>query len=222
MNGATAEPLVRTINPPKTAMTMNTGRSQNFLRTRRKAQNSRRKLTIDASELVLECFGCRAGRLADDPIAVRRGLECSPHRVLAGEPHQKSDRGDADIEQDPEEERADDQVQQQAEFCPEAVERRENAWRGAAQHCEQGGERQPVVPARAALIEAQRAEQREKSGKSEAEAALGRELDDLVPSLELVSAEIPVCHPSSPVLMASQNCTISQCLQYIPTWASRC
>src|SRR6266851_4931424 len=213
MNGATAEPLVRTINPPKTAMTMNTGRSQNFLRTRRKAQNSRRKLTIDASELVLECFGSRAGRLANDPIAVRRRIECSPHRVLAGEPHEEADRGNADIEQDPEEDRADDEMQQQAEFRPEPVERRENARRGVAEQCEQAREWQPVVPARTALIEAQGAEQRKKSGKSEAEAALGRDLDDLLPSLELVSAEIPVFHPVSPVRMARQNCTISQCLQ---------
>src|SRR5262249_51919 len=213
MNGATAEPLVRTISPPKTAMTMNTGRSQNFLRTLRNAQNSRRKLTIDASELALECFGCRPRRLAHYPIAVRGGLEFLAHRILAGEPHQEADRGDADIVQDPEDERADDEMQQQAEFRPQAVEWRENAWRGVAQRGEQGGERQPVVPARAALIEAQRAEQREKSGKNEAKAALGRDLDDLLPSLDLVSAEIPVFHPASPVRIASPNCTISQCLQ---------
>src|SRR5215471_20569688 len=209
MNGATAEPLVRTINPPKMAMTTNTGRSQNFFRTLRNAQNSRRKPTIDASELVFEGLRLGTGRFADDPIALRRRLERPPHRVLAGEPHEEADRGDADIEQDREDERADDQVQQQPQFCPEAVERRENARGGVAKHREQDGERQPVMPARSTVVETQRPEQREKSGKNETEAALGRDLDDLVPGLELVRPEIPVLHPASPMRLASQNCIIS-------------
>src|SRR5512139_1558569 len=91
MKGATAEPLVRTMSPPKIAMTMKTGSSQNFFRTRRKAQNSRKKPAIDPSELILECFRCGAGRLAGDPIAFHRRLEFSPHRVLAREPHQEAD-----------------------------------------------------------------------------------------------------------------------------------
>ena len=47
MKGATAEPLVRTMSPPKAAMTKKIGSSQNFFRTRMKAQNSRKKLIID-------------------------------------------------------------------------------------------------------------------------------------------------------------------------------
>ena len=38
MNGATAVPFVSTISPPNMTMTMNTGRSQYFLRTRKNAQ----------------------------------------------------------------------------------------------------------------------------------------------------------------------------------------
>ena len=46
MNGATAVPFVSTMSPPKMAMTMNTGSSQYFLRSRKNAANSRRKDTI--------------------------------------------------------------------------------------------------------------------------------------------------------------------------------
>ena len=81
MNGATAELWANSISPPKSAMTRKTGNSQNFLRTRRKAQNSRRKPSIRSSELVPECFGCGAGRFAHDPVALRRWLEFPPHRI---------------------------------------------------------------------------------------------------------------------------------------------
>src|SRR5438132_1318457 len=100
MKGATAEPLVRTISPPKMAIIMNTGSNQNFFRTPRNAQNSRRKLIIDVSELVLECLRRRAGRCADDPIALRCRLEFPPHWILASQPHQKADGTDAEVEQD--------------------------------------------------------------------------------------------------------------------------
>src|SRR5215831_14268834 len=100
MKGATAEPLVRTINPPKIVMTIKTGRSQNFFRTRRKAQNSRRKLTITASELVLECFRRGSRRGADDPVALRCWFEFKPQRILASEPHQEADGDDAKVEQE--------------------------------------------------------------------------------------------------------------------------
>src|SRR6202023_3304763 len=99
MNGATAELWANSISPPKSAMTRKTGNSQNFLRTRRKAQNSRRKPSIRSSELVPECFGCGAGRFAHDPVALRRWLEFPP-RILASEPHQQGDGGDAAGEQD--------------------------------------------------------------------------------------------------------------------------
>src|SRR5437660_10957471 len=42
MNGATAEPFASTARPPNTTITINTGSSQNFLRSRRNSQNSAR------------------------------------------------------------------------------------------------------------------------------------------------------------------------------------
>src|SRR5262252_9431061 len=99
MKGATAEPFVRTISPPKIAIMMNTGSSQNFFRTLRNAQNSRRKLIIDASELILECLRRRARRRANDPIALRRRLEFASHWILASQPHQETEGTDAEVEQ---------------------------------------------------------------------------------------------------------------------------
>src|SRR5262245_16872174 len=99
MKGATAEPFVRTINPPKMAIMMNTGSNQNFFLTLRKAQNSLRKLVIDASELVLECFRRRARRRADDPIAHRRRFEFASQWILASQPHQEADGTNAEVEQ---------------------------------------------------------------------------------------------------------------------------
>src|ERR1700730_3342417 len=100
MKRATAEPLVRTISPPKRAMMMNTGSSQNFFRALRKAKNSRRKLIIGVSELVLECLGREAGRCTGDPIALHRRLEFASHWILASQPHQEADGTDAEVEQD--------------------------------------------------------------------------------------------------------------------------
>src|SRR6516162_4921893 len=100
MKGATAEPVVRTISSPKIAMMMNTGNSQNFFRALRKAQNSRRKLIIGVSELVLECLGRGARRCAGDPIALRRRFEFASHWILANQPHQEADGADAEVEQD--------------------------------------------------------------------------------------------------------------------------
>jgi hypothetical protein len=134
-------------------MTKKTGSSQNFFRTRRKAQNSRKKLVIDPSELVLERFGRGAGRLTDDPIALSRRLELSPHRVLAGKPHQEAHRRNNGVEQNPKNEWADDEVQQQTEFCPQAIERRESTRRSVGQHGEQRRQRKPVMPALAAIVD---------------------------------------------------------------------
>src|SRR6516162_6486937 len=119
MKGATAEPLVKTISPPKRAIMMNTGSSQNFFRTLRNAQNSRRKLIIDASELVLKRFRRRTRRRADDPIALRRRLEFASQWILAGQAHQQPDGTDAEIEQDAKYDRAYSHVEQVAEFRPE-------------------------------------------------------------------------------------------------------
>jgi hypothetical protein len=172
MNGATAELWVNSISPPKSAMTRKTGSSQNFFRTRRKAQNSRRKPSIRSSELVPECFGCGAGRLAHDPVALRRWLEFPPHRILASEPHQQANGGDAAVEQDAENERAHDRVQQPAEFCPQAVQGREQAGRGIREQREQRSQGKPQLPAGSRAPEAQRTEEQEAARENETEAPL--------------------------------------------------
>ena len=51
MNGATAEPSVKTIKVPKRMRTVMTGSNQNFLRSLRKVQNSVRKSIILSPEL---------------------------------------------------------------------------------------------------------------------------------------------------------------------------
>jgi hypothetical protein len=70
MKGAIAEPFVSTNKPPKIAIMIKTGSSQNFLRTRKNIQNSRRKDSIDPPlELALH-VECRGSRITADPIAV--------------------------------------------------------------------------------------------------------------------------------------------------------
>jgi len=69
MKGAMAEPFVRTIRPPNIAITMKTGSSQYFFRTRKKFQNSLKKVNM-CSELILEGFGSGAWWFAQDPIAL--------------------------------------------------------------------------------------------------------------------------------------------------------
>src|SRR5262249_28946109 len=50
------------------------------------------------------------------------------------------------------------------------------------------------------MVEAQRGEQSKETGENKAEAALGRGLEDFLPSLELMRAEILVFHLASPVV----------------------
>ena len=52
MKGASAEPLLRTTNPPKTATMKITGINQNFLRVRRNAHSSCRNAIVTSSDLL--------------------------------------------------------------------------------------------------------------------------------------------------------------------------
>jgi len=49
MSGATADPWLNTISPPKSANTINIGISQYFLLVLKNLNNSRMKLTINVS-----------------------------------------------------------------------------------------------------------------------------------------------------------------------------
>jgi len=73
MNGATAEPCVKTINPPNSARTSRIGANQNFFLTRVNLQSSLRndmwESSIDKSKLVFQAFWCRARRVTIDPVA---------------------------------------------------------------------------------------------------------------------------------------------------------
>jgi hypothetical protein len=66
MNGAITEPFDRTSSEPKIIIIIKTGKSQNFFRTRRNIQNSRRNETI--SDLGIDVSSTRAGsgQLAND------------------------------------------------------------------------------------------------------------------------------------------------------------
>jgi hypothetical protein len=66
MNGAITEPFDRTSSEPKIIIIIKTGKSQNFFRTRRNIQNSRRNETI--SDLGIDVSSARggSGQLAKD------------------------------------------------------------------------------------------------------------------------------------------------------------
>jgi hypothetical protein len=49
MNGATTDPLVSMMRPPKISIMITIGISQNFLRVRKKSQNSTRKDKVQFS-----------------------------------------------------------------------------------------------------------------------------------------------------------------------------
>jgi hypothetical protein len=66
MKGATAEPFVSTISPPKRAITTNTGKSQYFLRMRRNPQNSCKK-----DSMIQFRIGCGTSLVADQEDRVR-------------------------------------------------------------------------------------------------------------------------------------------------------
>src|SRR5215471_16236866 len=103
MNGATADPFTRMIRPPKMNSTRNIGSSQYFLRAIRNWQSSLRNditilLVAPASELVGHRAGLRSGRIPHDPVARQIGAPAQRQHVLAEEPHDQADRGDAEEE----------------------------------------------------------------------------------------------------------------------------
>src|ERR1700738_4736053 len=119
MNGATTEPLVSTISPPKMTISTSTGSSQNFFRASMKAAMSFRN-DIGTSKRLLERFTRRRGLGARDPIRAVR-LAAHPHRVDAEQPHREAGRDDRADVHEPEEDRIGDLVQQQAELAPCAI-----------------------------------------------------------------------------------------------------
>src|SRR5258708_38219824 len=98
-----AEPFVSTIRPPKITIMIKIGSSQNFLRSRMKAQSSTRMEPIDRSfrdqnwsrsELVLHGLRRRSRRRAVDPVALGLGIEPQTQEILARGAHDEADRHD--------------------------------------------------------------------------------------------------------------------------------
>src|SRR6516162_9920902 len=127
MNGAITDPCDSTTKPPKTAIMTMIGNSQNFLRTRMKAQSSSTKdMGRPQSILVLHRFGRRSGWLTDDPIARRLWITLQPERVFTKSAHHQPDRHHGRKEQKRHHDRIDHLVKHKAEPQPEPVERRES------------------------------------------------------------------------------------------------
>src|SRR5215471_13182472 len=92
MKGATAEPWLRTTRPPNTTINSSSGNSQNFLRARRKSQNSRRNSMAGPSEQMLHAVGRRPRRIAYDPSRLTRLSKLEPQWVASSHAHDQSGR----------------------------------------------------------------------------------------------------------------------------------
>src|SRR6202040_2050901 len=100
MNGAIAEPWVAISNAPNSAIVIIIGASQNFLRTRKKDQNSPIKLPIRFLSELSPHTRCPAlRRLTLDPVSGCSPIRCEGQWSFAHYPHNKRHRGDHKEEQ---------------------------------------------------------------------------------------------------------------------------
>src|SRR5262245_16268682 len=136
MKGATAEPLVSTISPPKMTIMTKIGASQYFFRTRRNEQNSRRKDSI-GSILIPHRFRRRPRRRSVDPVARRIGVTTQSERVFAMHAHQQRNRRHCQVEQKSDHDRTDNPVEENTELYPgfiEGSERRRPHYRQSSEN----------------------------------------------------------------------------------------
>src|ERR1041384_7898367 len=119
MNGATTDPLVSTIRPPKIGISTSAGTSQNFLRASMNAAISFRK-DIIPSEWLFERFSARASLAARNPERLAPWAP-QPHRVDAERPHHQPGRHDCDRIHPAEKDWVGNLVQQQSELYPSAI-----------------------------------------------------------------------------------------------------
>src|SRR6476469_7427693 len=119
MNGATTEPLVSTIRPPKMVISTSTGTSQNFLRA---SMNAAMSLTNDIipSERLFQRLRGRAAAAAGDPVTAST-RPAQPHRIDAERAHHQTGRHDRNRIHAAEKDRIGHLVQQQTELCPAAI-----------------------------------------------------------------------------------------------------
>src|SRR6266513_1318467 len=94
MNGATTEPLVSTIRPPKMVISTSAGRSQNFFRASINAAMSFRN-DIQTSKRLFERLRGRSCFAASDPVCVL-AFTPEPHRIDPERPHYQPGRHDRD------------------------------------------------------------------------------------------------------------------------------
>src|SRR5688572_30386146 len=119
MNGATTEPLVSTIRPPKIVISTSAGTSQNFFRASMNAAISF-KNDIIPSERLFQRLRARA------PLAARNPEGLSPrtpqsHRVDPEQAHHQAGRHDRDRIHPTEKDWIGDLVQQQPKLHPAAM-----------------------------------------------------------------------------------------------------
>src|SRR4051794_25292594 len=119
MNGATTEPLVSTIRPPKIVISTSTGRSQNFFRAIMNAAMSLRN-DIIPSERLLQRLGGRAAPVACNPVCVSARPSLS-HRINTERAHHQASRQDRDHVHSAEKDRIGDLVEKQAKLHPATV-----------------------------------------------------------------------------------------------------
>src|SRR6185503_1887599 len=115
MNGATAEPWERTINPAKAPIMTRIGSSQYFLRSRMYSSNSMIKDIVCSLELFRHAAWLGPRRIALDPISAARVTAPQCEQILAQGAHQKAHRRDHAVEHDGEHHRTDQAVQEGAE-----------------------------------------------------------------------------------------------------------
>src|SRR5436305_15202683 len=94
MNGATTEPLVKTISPPKMVISTSAGRSQNFFRASMNATMSFRN-DITTSEGLFQRLRGRPAFSTRNPVGVP-AFAPQPHRIDAERAHHQSGRHDRD------------------------------------------------------------------------------------------------------------------------------
>src|ERR1044071_5104367 len=121
MNGATAEPWERTINPANAPIMTRIGSSQYFLRSRMYSSNSVIKDIVCSLELFRHAAWLGARRIALDPIAATRFAPSQGEQILPHGAHQKAHGRDHAVEHDGEHDRTDKAVQEVAEPQPKPL-----------------------------------------------------------------------------------------------------
>src|SRR5947207_15202932 len=119
MNGATTEPLVKTISPPKIVISTSAGRSQNFFRA---SMNATMSFTndIETSKRLFQRLCGRSALAARDPVRV---LDLAPdtHRIDPECAHQQPGRNNGDRIHPAKKDRIGNFVQQEAKLVPAAI-----------------------------------------------------------------------------------------------------